>query len=230
MTAESVERCSFEARLECHYLLHEPPRITDRTLLVLTLHGYGSNPDVMLRLTKTMLGPDHVIASVQAPSQFFATKAPDGPVGYCWASPAHPKSSVRLHHEMLLHVAEEVGGRFGIGASRRLLVGFSQPVGLNYRFAATHPEQVRGVIGICGSLPKNWEDGEYHRVSAGLLHIARREDEFFAPAVTEKYADRLRVRADDVEFHLLDGGHRFPSKAGPIVEPWIERVFHGRTS
>ena len=45
------------------------------------------------------------------------------------------------------------------------------------------------------------------------------------PAVTEKYADRLRLRADDVEFHQLDGGHKFPSKAGPIVERWIERVF-----
>jgi predicted esterase len=225
MASESVERCSFEARLECHYLLHVPERIDGRTLLVLALHGYGSNPEVMLRLTKTMLGPGHVIASVQAPSQFFPSNSPDGTVGYCWASPAHPKSSVRLHHEMLLHVIRETGERFGIGPERRLLVGFSQPVGLNYRFAATHPDEVRGVIGICGGLPKNWEDGEYGRVSAALLHIARREDEFFAPAVTEKYADRLRTRAADVEFHLLDGGHRFPSKAGPIVERWIERVF-----
>jgi phospholipase/carboxylesterase len=229
MAPESVERCSFEARLECHYLLHAPARIDGRTLLVLTLHGYGSNPDVMLRLTKTMLGPEHVIASVQAPSQFFPSNAPGGAVGYCWASPAHPISSVRLHHEMLLHVIHEAGERFGIDPARRLLVGFSQPVGLNYRFAATHPDEVRGVIGICGGLPKNWEDGDYGNVSARLLHIARREDEFFAPAVTEKYADRLRVRADDVEFHLLEGGHRFPSKAGPIVEHWIERVFYGPT-
>ena len=225
MASESVERCSFEARLECHYLLHAPERIDARTLLVLALHGYGSNPEVMLSLTKIMLGTGHVIASVQAPSQFFPTNSPDGGVGYCWASPAHPKSSVRLHHEMLLHVIGETGKRFGLGPGRRLLVGFSQPVGLNYRFAATHPEEVRGVIGICGGLPKNWEDGEYGRVSAALLHIARREDEFFAPAVTEKYSDRLRARADDVEFHLLEGGHRFPSKAGPIVERWIQRVF-----
>jgi predicted esterase len=225
MASDTMERYSFEMRLECHYLLHAPARIDDRTLLVLALHGYGSNPEVMLRLTKTMVGPDHVIASVQAPSQFFPSNTPDGTVGYCWTSPAHPRSSVRLHHEMLLHVAGDVGGRFGIGANRRLLVGFSQPVGLNYRFAATHPDEVRGVIGICGGMPKNWDDGDYKKVSAGLLHIARREDEIFPPAVTEKYAGRLRLRADNVEFHLLDGGHRFPSKAGPIVEPWIERVF-----
>ena len=225
MTSENVEQRSFDARLECHYLLQTPVTIDERTLLVLALHGYGSNPEVMLRLTKTMLGPGHVIASMQAPSQFFPSNTPDGVVGYCWGSPAHPQASVRLHHEMLLHVAREVGGRFGIGAERRLLVGFSQPVGMNYRFAATHPDEVRGVIGICGGMPKNWEDGEYENVSAALMHIARREDEIFPPAVTGKYAGRLRLRADDVEFQLLDGGHKFPSKAGPIVESWIERVF-----
>jgi hypothetical protein len=74
-------------------------------------------------------------------------------------------------------------------------------------------------------LPKNWEDGPYERASAALLHIARREDEYYHPDVTECYAERLRLRASDVEFHMLDGGHRFPSKAGPLVQEWIARVF-----
>ncbi len=69
------------------------------------------------------------------------------------------------------------------------------------------------------------EVGPYRKVSAALLHVARSEDEFYGPAVTEKYAERLRLRANDVEFHLLDGGHRFPSKAGSIVKPWIQRTF-----
>src|SRR5437660_6689327 len=143
MASGTVEHFSFEARLECHYLLHAPERVDGRTLLVLALHGYGSNPEVMLRLTKTMLGTDHVIASVQAPSQFFPHNSAPGTVGYCWTSPVHSQSWVRLHHEIVLHVAREAGGRYGIGADRRLLIGFSQPVGLNYRFAATYPSEVR---------------------------------------------------------------------------------------
>src|SRR5262249_14529837 len=162
--------------------------IGPRTLLALTLHGYGSNPDVMLRLTRAMLGEEPVIASLQAPSQFYLHQKPDSPVGYCWATSAHSDESVRMHHQMLLHLIGELEERYQIPASRRILVGFSQPVGLNYRFAATHPSQVRGVIGICGGVPKNWEEGPYQRVSAALLHIARREDEIFPPSVTEKYA------------------------------------------
>jgi predicted esterase len=131
---------------------------------------------------------------------------------------------VRLHHDMLLHVLNEAGREYGIPASRRILAGFSQPVGMNYRFAATHPGEIRGVIGICGGIPRNWEEGPYHPVTAAVLHIARREDEFYKPEVTERYAERLRLRAADVEFHMLDGGHRFPSKARPIADAWLERI------
>jgi predicted esterase len=177
----------------------------------------------MLRLTAGMMGPRHVIAAVQGPNQFFLSQGSQE-VGYGWATHKHPDSSVRLHHDMLLHVLNEAGREYGIPASRRILAGFSQPVGMNYRFAATHPGEIRGVIGICGGIPRNWEEGPYHPVTAAVLHIARREDEFYKPEVTERYAERLRLRAADVEFHMLDGGHRFPSKARPIADAWLERI------
>jgi len=224
MTSEAVEHRTFSLRMDCHYLVHAPQEVTSGTLLVATLHGFGQNPEMMLRLTEALLGPRHVIASLQAPSQFYVAQ-PSNEVGYCWATHKHSESSVRMHHEMLLHVFEEVERQWSIPAVRRLLVGFSQPVGMNYRFAATHPEAVRGVMGLCGGVPKNWEEGPYKRVSAALFHIARTEDEFYPPSATERYADRLRVRADDVEFHMLEGGHRFPSKSGSIVEAWMRRVW-----
>jgi predicted esterase len=224
MPSEAIERRTFSARLDCHYLLHVPPDVDRSTLLVAALHGFGSNPEIMLRLTENLLGPRHAIAALQAPSQFFLAQK-SSEVGYCWATHKHSDESVRLHHDMLLHVLDEVGRQHALPAGRRLIVGFSQPVGLNYRFAATHPEAVRGVIGICGGVPKNWEEGPYQKVSAALLHIARKEDEFYPPAVTEHYAARLHLRANDVEFHMLEGGHKFPSKAGPIAEKWMGRVF-----
>jgi predicted esterase len=224
MHLDEPRHLTFTARLDCHYLAYVPESVTGKTLLVVALHGFGQTPDTMLRLTGIMLGPSHAIASVQGPNQFYLAQG-SNQVGYCWITHRHAESSIRLHHEMLRHVLHEAGREYGIPPARRLLIGFSQPVGLNYRFAATHPAEVRGVIGVCGGLPKNWEEGPYQKVTAALLHIARREDEFYKPEVTERYAERLRLRADDVEFHLLEGGHRFPSKAGPLVERWIARVF-----
>jgi predicted esterase len=220
---------AFTATLDCHYLLHIPERIDASTLLILTLHGFGSNPEVMLQLTGNLVGATHAIASIEAPSAFFLSTA-SGEVGHSWVTSKHSASAIRLHHEMVMHVLEDAGRSTGILGERRMLMGFSQPVGLNYRFAGTHPDAVRGVIGICGGVPKNWEDGPFQKVTAALLHIARREDEYYSAEVTSRYADRLRLRADDVEFHMLEGGHRMPSKAGPIVEHWIERVFRTGSS
>ena len=223
MNLENIRHCSFTARLDCRYLVYAPETIDDRTVLAVTLHGFSANPEVMLRLTAGMMGPRHVIVAVQGPNQFYLGMA-SNEVGYGWATHKHPDSSVRLHHDMLLSVLNDAGREYGIPAGRRILAGFSQPVGMNYRFAATHPAEIRGVIGICGGIPRNWEEGNYKPVTAAVLHIARREDEFYKPEVTERYPDRLRLRAADVEFHMLEGGHRFPSKARPIAEAWLARV------
>jgi hypothetical protein len=45
----------------------------------------------------------------------------------------------------------------------RLLLGFSQTCALNYRFAFTHAGTLRGVVGICGGLPGDWETGERYQ-------------------------------------------------------------------
>ncbi len=224
MTLENIRHGSFSARLDCRYLVQAPQVIDDRTVLVVALHGFSATPETMLRLTTGMMGPRHAVAALEGPNQFYLGPGSTSEVGYGWATHKHPDSSVRLHHDMLLHVLNEAGREYGIPAARRILAGFSQPVGMNYRFAATHPDQIRGVIGICGGIPRNWEEGPYQQVTAAVLHIARREDEFYKPEVTERYPDRLRLRAADVEFHMLDGGHRFPSKAKPIAEAWLERV------
>ena len=126
----------------------------------------------MLELTSGLLGPAHLILALQGPNHFYLSTKPDE-VGYGWTTHKRSEASVRLHHEMVSHVLRAAGLEYGIPPHRKLLIGFSQPVGLNYRFAATCPDQVRGVIGICGGLPRNWESGPYAPVSAGLLHIAR---------------------------------------------------------
>lgn len=214
----------FSLSTEYHYLLHLPP--AEHELLFIALHGYGMSAGTMLDLSLSLLGRRHAIASIQAPNQFYLQDKPGGDrIGYNWGTRNHGTANIQLHHAMIRAVRRELEGRLGIPAARTVLVGYSQPVGFNYRFSAAFPEESRGVIGLCGGVPKDWETGPYGPVSASLLHIAREQDEFFPPEVTTDYARKLRTRADDVEFHLLPGGHRFPSQGRTLVEPWLNRLF-----
>ncbi len=83
------------------------------------------------------------------------------------------------------------------------------------------------MVGICGGVPKDWEEDKYQTVASPILHISRSDDEYFPAEVARGFSERLRHHASDVEFHMLAGGHRFPSKAGPIARNWMQRVFCG---
>jgi predicted esterase len=226
MFEDNLEQHVFETRMECYYSLHVPELIDDTTLLAVALHGYGSNADDMMRLTVPAVGRRHIVASLQAPNQHYST--PPGAAAsreaYNWGIRQHWRAAIDLHHRMVREVISSLRERFQVGPERTVLAGFSQPVSLNYRFVGTHPGWVRGVIGICGGVPRDWEETEY-RVDAAILHIARDADEFYPTADVEKFPDRLRTHASDVEFHLLPGSHRFPSHAGAVIQPWLKRVY-----
>lgn len=219
---------NFPAQLDCHYLLQIPDLIDEQTPLVVALHGFSGNPDGMLRATSRLFEKPPLIASVQGPYQFFLSAAVQE-VGYGWITNRHASESIRLHHQMISHVLDEVGSEFAIPVERRLLVGFSQSVALNYRFASAHANAVRGVIAICGGLPSDWDNGQYEPVRASVLHVAGRQDDYYKLNVTEGYPDILRRHAADVEFHVVEGGHRMPSAGSAIVTPWITRVISTRT-
>jgi predicted esterase len=210
----------FPARLDCRYLLRAGG---PGGALIVALHGFGANPEVMLRLVEQQVRPQHAIAALEGPFAFFLDQEARN-VGYGWVTNRRSADAIRLHHDMVRHTLEEAGRELGVPAERRILLGFSQPVSLNYRFAVAHPGFVRGVLGICGGLPGDWNDLAAERIDAAVLHIARRADEYYPASVTEQFPARLRLRCEDVEFHQLEGGHRVPSEGAPLIQRWLERL------
>src|SRR5260370_29364533 len=158
------EQHTFLSHLECRYFLQVPENLSAKpVVIVVALHGYSSNPEAMLRLTAGVVGDRRIVASIEAPNQHYvADGLPNAQsvAGYNWGIRPHWDSSVRLHHQMLRQVLKSLRDRFEVGPERCLLVGFSQPVGLNYRFVCTHPGEVAGVIGLCGGGPRGSPEGE----------------------------------------------------------------------
>lgn len=226
MSVQDWIEAAFTCTMECRYLLHVPESVDENTILAIVLHGYGQNPAEMLRLSRMVLGKDLLIASIGGPNQHYLQDKPGGTsIGYNWGVRDHWHEAIRLHTEMVDTVRAQMNQKFGVTSARTLLAGYSQPVGLNYRYTGTYPGKIGGLLAICGGVPKDWEEDKYLPVSTPILHIARDQDEFFPVPVTATFKARLEIHAADVTFCLMEGPHRFPSKAAPIIEPWLRRVF-----
>jgi len=216
----SSQERTFRASLDCRYLLRPGEA---GGALVLALHGFSRDAETMLQVTERIVGPRHSIVSLEGPYGFFL-KTDTREVGYGWATSRRHADAVRLHHDMVRHALEAAGSELGVPVERRMLLVFSQPVSLNYRFCTAHPGLARGVIGICGGLPGDWDDASPSPIDGAVLHIARCDDEHYPASVTEQFAGRLRLRCGDVEFHQLEGGHRVPSGGAPLIQGWLQRL------
>src|SRR5579863_3018678 len=121
-----MEICEFPLPLTCRYLLSVPDRLPSEPAIVLTLHGYGSNPETMLRLTQPTVEPDTVVAALQGPNQHYTGDGPtSGVAAYNWGIRQHHPDSVRMHHAMVLKTLDELRTRFAVGPKRCFLMAFS---------------------------------------------------------------------------------------------------------
>jgi phospholipase/carboxylesterase len=200
------------------------PDATPAPMLV-ALHGYGSNKGWMMREARHHAPEDFAILSLQGPHQHLKeSREPGGPLryGFGWLTNFHPEDSIAMHHGALLSLIDSLVEQNIARREQVFLLGFSQSCALNYRFAFTHTEALRGVVGICGGLPGDWETGEqYGETRASILHLAGERDEFYPPARVADYAERLRARATDVETRAYDAAHEFVPSMRADVRAWL---------
>ena len=223
-TAQSTEK-TLTAEIKLYYDL-QIPESTPAPLL-LALHGYGANKNQMMREARLMAPEDFAIASLQGPHQHLKEpKEEGGPLrfGFGWLTNFHPEESVALHHRALLQMIESAIGQGAVDRGRIFLLGFSQTCALNYRFAFTHADVLRGVIGICGGLPGDWETSDlYQQTAASVFHLSGERDEFYPPSRTGNYAASLRLRANDVEHRSYDAGHEFVQPIREDIRSWLAK-------
>ncbi|MDQ3473201.1 MAG: dienelactone hydrolase family protein [Acidobacteriota bacterium] len=229
MKAESEQELNLHERsllaeMRLYYDLYLP-KATPAPLLI-ALHGYGANKRQMMREARQMAPPGFGIASMQGFHQHMKDpKEPGGPLrfGFGWLTNFHPEESVAIHHQAVLDLIETLTAERVADPQNIFLLGFSQSCALNYRFAFTHADVLRGLIGICGGLPGDWQTNQnYKKTGAAAFHLAGNQDEFYPPGRVGDYAEQLRLRASDVKFKGYEGGHDFiPEMRGDIRE-WLE--------
>ena len=211
------------AEVKLYYDVYAPG--AEPAPLLLALHGYGSNKGWMMREARQHVPEGFAVATLQGPHQHMKEpREKGGPLryGFGWLTNFRPEESVALHHRAVLDVIETLVAR-GVARSESVfLMGFSQSCALNYRFAFTHRDVLRGVIGICGGLPGDWETSDrYGETRASVLYLSGTRDEFYTPERVEDYAERLRLRSADVEARAYDAAHEFVPAMRGDVRAWL---------
>jgi predicted esterase len=223
--AQIANERALSAQINLYYDL-DLPQVRPAPLLI-ALHGYGANKRQMLREAQQMVPEGFAVTSLQGFHQHLKEpKEPGGPLrfGFGWLTNFKSEESVAIHHRALLDLITTLTDEGVADRSRIFLLGFSQSCALNYRFAFTHTDCLRAVIGICGGTPGDWEtSGTYKHTSAAILHLTGTRDEFYPPARVAPYQDQLRMRASDVEFKPYDAGHEIVPAMRKDIREWLKR-------
>lgn len=224
-TAPAEERY-LRAETKLYYDLHLPDDDEGARPLLVALHGYGANKRQMMREARSLAPGDFAIASLQGSHQHLKEPREAGAplrYGFGWLTNFHPEDSVALHHRALVDLISTLA-REGLADVRRVfLLGFSQSCALNYRFAFTHNETLRGVIGICGGLPGDWETSTlYRQTAASVLHLYGTRDEFYPTERVQDYESRLRLRSQDVEVKAYYAAHEMTAAMRKDARVWLQ--------
>jgi phospholipase/carboxylesterase len=222
---ESISERTLAAQVRLYYDVHQPAALP--APLLLALHGYGEDKQVMMREALMLAPAGFAIASLQGFHQHL--KRPEKAGGdlrysFGWLTNFHPEDSVEIHHVALLELINTLAEEGVADRDRIFLLGFSQTCALNYRFAFTHPNVLRGVVGICGGMPGDWETSEAYRpTKAAVLHLTGTRDEAYPPARVADYEERLRLRAANVEFKSYDAAHEIAPVMRADVKAWLQK-------
>ena len=222
MADPNIDR-TLTARINLYYDLHLPS--TAPAPLLIALHGYGANKRQMMREAQQMAPEGFAIASLQGFHQHIKEpREPGGPLrfGFGWLTNFRPEESVAVHHQALLDLTSRLIEDGVADSTRIFLLGFSQSCALNYRFAFTHPERLRGVIGICGGIPGDWDTNHGYRGSElNVFHLAGSRDEFYTPERVRDYETQLSTRARNVKFKSYDAAHEIVPQMREDVRQWL---------
>lgn len=221
-----VEERTLVAEVKIYYDVALPDERSARPHpLLIALHGYGENKGRMMREARALAPENFALASLQGFHQHLKeAKEKGGPLryGFGWLTNFHPEDSVAIHHRALIEVIDSLVDEGVADRNRIFLLGFSQTCALNFRFAFTHANRLRGVVGICGGIPGDWDESEkYKETSASVLYLCGERDEYYPPERVSEFAESLRSRARDVEAKTYDAGHEIAPAMREDAREWL---------
>jgi predicted esterase len=210
------------AEIKLYYDLYLPENLEKPAPLLIAVHGYGAHKRYMMREAKLIAPENFAVVSLQAPHQHFRPENGTYKIGFGWLTDYKSEESVRLHHQFILDVIERLGNEEIIDESKIYLYGFSQACALNFRFAFTHLDNLRGVLGACGGIPGDLETNESYRpTGADVFYLYSDQDEFYPLEKFEIFAEKLNNYLPRCETRAYQAKHEITDEMRADMRNWL---------
>ena len=173
--------------------------------LMLLLHGYQGNENVMWVLTKP-LPKDYYLLAPRAP-----IKAGDGQFSWHEIAPQWPgiEDYQNLAKQLLTRVDQWLE-REKIQQSTFDVMGFSQGAIMAYALAILHPERINRVAALAGFIPQTWQSELKEDALSGKAFFVAHgtQDDIIPIARARQAADWLTENGAQVTFCEAEIGHK----------------------
>ena len=213
---------SVTAEIKLYYDLYIPEKVEKNAPLLIAVHGYGAHKRYMMREARQIAPENFVIVSLQAPNQHFHKNDKGYRVGFGWLTDFKAEEAVALHQKFLLDVIDRLANEDLIDEEQIYLYGFSQACALNFKFAFTHPNLLRGVLGVCGGIPGDLETNEIYQPSnADVFYLYSQTDEFYPLEKFEKFDEKLKEYLNKYESKSYQATHQITEEMREDMKIWL---------
>lgn len=212
------------AEIKLYYDLFVPENLEKPAPLLLAVHGYGAHKRYMMREARLIAPESIVIASIQAPFQHYRQTDDGFKVGFGWLTDYKSDESILVHHNFALQLIEKLAKDELIDEKQIYLFGFSQACALNFRFALTNPEQVSGVIGVCGGIPSDLDANTvYRKLNAEVLYLYGDTDEFYTLEKFQNFEKKLKDILPNFQSKCYAAKHEITDEMRKDMRAWLNR-------
>lgn len=218
------ERIVFEA--PGHVRLLAPRASADgRSGALIAVHGYGQPPQSLLAFA-TLVAPPHVpIVVPEGPSTFYRRPSSRGSrkggIGHGWIADPDRADTDRRNDALLGAALDLALERFDLDPGTVWLLGYSQGVGVATHFAASHPDRVRGLVGLAGGVPEADRPRLAALAGKPVLWVSGERDPSYPPPYTAQVVAAFEAGGAAIRHERLDADHDLLAAARNVVADWL---------
>ncbi len=142
---------SSKSTASLHYLVRQPTSKTEKTTVIILLHGVGSNEKDLFSFADQLPGRYLVIAA-RGPFVLGHDRFAWYQVDFSSGKPVINAEQEKVSRKLLVQFMDELKALYSFDEEQVYIGGFSQGAIMSYSIGLLHPDKIKGIVALSGRL------------------------------------------------------------------------------